>query len=103
VDEKRRGGKGGTAPWRSGRRERQGADQDSSCELDLELVIAGRFGVGECRRRRASEGIRVAPLPASIPRSRIADVWQHAASAEPCLVDRACRSQRPLRPNTRQA
>ena len=47
----------------TGRGERQRAHDDAPCELDLEFVVAGRLGLGECRHRRAPEVFGVERSP----------------------------------------
>src|SRR6266852_1947389 len=59
----RGGRKSRNALWRSRRGEHQGTHQDPLRELDLELVVAGGFGVDQRRHRRAAEdgGIGAGP------------------------------------------
>src|SRR5258707_13666134 len=54
---KGRSGQRGNTIWRSRRGERQGANENPLCQFDLEKIVSGRFGVGERRLCRATEGI----------------------------------------------
>src|SRR5712691_149611 len=74
---------------RSRRGECQGAHQDSLCELDLELVVAGGFRVDQRRHRRAAErlGSRTGAFQNFLGCTGPPRFGGHAAKGEPRIAD----------------
>ncbi len=73
------------------RGERQGAHQDPLRELDLELVVTGRLGVGKCGLCRAVEGIWSGTGARQHLFGRASSPWfgGNTAEREPGIPDRA--------------
>src|SRR3982074_2930980 len=73
------------------RGERQGANQNPLCQLDLEEIVSRRFGIGERRLRRASEsvGTGTEACEALFGCPGAPRFGGNAAEREPCVPDRA--------------